>query len=130
MNTNFIKLLLALRNASLSKKENLIVEHSAIREKIVKLLYNEGFIQSFIFQTNPSTKRDFILITLRYSFDKSPLKFLKLLSKPSHTKYMKLADLCNIPDRKFIIFLSTTLGFLTSSDCKKSKIGGKLLFIC
>jgi ribosomal protein S8 len=43
---------------------------------------------------------------------------------------MKLADLCNIPDTKFVIFFSTDLGILTALECKKRKIGGKLLFIC
>jgi small subunit ribosomal protein S8 len=130
MNTNFIKFLLALKNASLSKKEALVVEYSAAREKMVKVLYHEGLIQSFALQTNSSSKRNFILIKLRYPFDKSHLKYLKLLSKPSHMKYMKLADICNIPDRKFVVFFSTDLGFLTNLECKKIKLGGKLLFVC
>jgi ribosomal protein S8 len=43
---------------------------------------------------------------------------------------MKVTDLCNIPDTKFIIFFSTDLGFLTALECKKLKVGGKLLFLC
>ena len=130
MNINFIQFLLSLKNASISQKETVIVEYSLIREKMAKILYNEGFIQSFSLYINPSNKYNFILIKLRYSFEKAQLKYLKLLSKPSHIKYMKLADICNIPDRKFVLFLSTDLGFLTNLDCKKFKIGGKLLFVC
>jgi ribosomal protein S8 len=130
MNTNLIKFLLALRNSSLSKREVLIVEHSQIREKIVRALYSEGFVQSFKLKLSPSENLDQIWIKLRYCFDKSQLKYLKVFSKPSHTKYMKLADLSNIPDKKFVIFFSTDLGFLTSLECKKKRVGGKLLFIC
>lgn len=130
MNTNLTKLLLALRNSSLSKKESLTVEHSHIREKMVKALYSEGFIQSFKLKLSSSEKLDQIWIKLRYCFDKSQLRDLKTLSRPSHEKYMKLADISNIPDKKFVIFFSTDLGFLTSLECKKKKVGGKLLFIC
>jgi ribosomal protein S8 len=127
MNTNLIKFLFILRNASLSKKKSLILDYSFIRERMVKALYSEGLIQSFTFLTN---KYSYISIVLCYSFNKSHLKYLNLLSKPSRTRYMKVADLCNIPDTKFIIFFSTDLGFLTASECKKFKVGGKLLFLC
>ena len=130
MNTNLIKFLLILKNASLSKKETLIVEYSTIREQMVRLLYCEGLIQSFTLQANTVSKHDFIKIIFRYSSDKSHLRHLKLLSKPSHIKYIKFSDLCNISDKKKIVFLSTDYGFLTSSQCKKLKIGGKLLFLC
>jgi len=47
MNTNLIKLLLNLKNASLSKKEIINVKYSKPSLNLVKLLYKEGFIQSF-----------------------------------------------------------------------------------
>lgn len=130
MNVNLIQFLLALRNSSLSQKETLVVEHNRTREKMTKLLYNEGFIQSFTLQMNPLLKVNQILIKLRYCFDKPQLKNLKVLSKPSHVKYMRLADLSNIPDKKLVLFFSTDLGLLTNLECKKKKIGGKLLFVC
>jgi small subunit ribosomal protein S8 len=130
MNINLIQLLLALKNTSLSKKETLTVDFSNVRRKMIEVLYFEGLIQSFCLVTNYSKSNNFILIKLRYSFNKSHLKYLKLLSKPSHTRYMQLADLCNIPDKKFIVFFSTHLGVLTNLECKKLKIGGKLLFVC
>lgn len=130
MNTNFVKFLLALKNTSFSKKETIIVDYSISREKMTKVLYFEGLIQSFSLLVNSSNEHDFILINFRYSFDKSHLECLTLLSKPSHIKFMKIIDLCNISDKKSIVFFSTCLGFLTSLQCKKLKTGGKLLFIC
>jgi ribosomal protein S8 len=127
MNTNLIKFLFLLRNASLSKKKALILDYSFIRERMIKVLYSEGFVQSFTILTN---EYSCISVILCFSFNKSHLKYLKLLSKPSCTKYMKVTDLCNIPDTKFIIFFSTDLGFLTALECKKLKVGGKLLFLC
>jgi ribosomal protein S8 len=130
MNINFIKFLFALKNASLSKKETVVVDYSSAREKMTKVLYFEGLIQSFSLTVNSSNEHDFIVIKFRYSFDKSHLKYLTLLSKPSRIKYMKIKDLCHISDKKLMVFFSTNLGFLTIFQCKQLKIGGKLLFVC
>ncbi len=130
MNINFIKFLFALKNASLSKKETVVVDYSSAREKMTKVLYFEGLIQSFSLTMNSLNEHDFIVIKFRYSFDKSHLKYLTLLSNPSRIKYMKIKDLCHISDKKLMVFFSTTLGFLTTFQFKQLKIGGKLLFVC
>jgi ribosomal protein S8 len=53
---------------------------------------------------------------------------LKILSKPSLIKYVSLKDLKKNPKKKTVVFLSTTKGILTDSQCKLRSIGGKLLF--
>ena len=130
MSIHFVKFLLQLKNASIAKKETLSVEYSNIRESMTKILYLEGFVQSFeiIFDISNSFKT--ILITLRYYFSRSLLERLRLLSKPSHVRYMKFSDVSNIPDKRFVLFFSTDKGMLTLLECKQHKIGGKLLFIC
>lgn len=130
MSIHFVKFLFQLKNASIAKKETLSVEYSNIREDMTNLLYLEGFVQSFEIILDPSNLFKTILITLRYYFSKSLIEGLKLLSKPSHVRYMKFSDISNIPDRRFVLFFSTDKGMLTTLGCKKYKIGGKLLFIC
>jgi small subunit ribosomal protein S8 len=130
MNNNIIKLLVQLKNASLYNLEVTSIEYSFLREDILKMLYNEGFIQSFEIKKNLLSEQKLFLITLRYFFDKPILKNLQIFSKPSHIKYMKFLDIVNIPDRKFVVFFSTNKGLLTSLECKRKRIGGKLLFVC
>ena len=130
MSIHFVKFLLQLKNASIAKKETLSVEYSSIREKMTTLLYIEGFVQSFEIILDTLNNFKTILITLRYYFSRSLLERLKLLSKPSHVRYMKFSDISNIPDRRFVLFFSTDKGILTLLECKRHKIGGKLLFIC
>jgi small subunit ribosomal protein S8 len=132
MNINLIKLLLQLKNASLAKKE--IVEFSCnlLCLELLKLLYNEGFIQSFkiVSKNGSDNEKQFqTTIMLRYSYNKPTLKGLKIISTPSHSKYLTLKDISKIQDRKNILFLSTNRGLLTGVECKKNKIGGTLLFI-
>ena len=129
MNNNIIKVLVELKNASLSRKETLVVEYNHLSSSLLKNLYKEGFIQSFKFFKGINEERK-ILVTLRYYFDKPVFSNLKLFSKPSHLRYMKFSDICNVSDKKYVCFFSTNKGILTILECKKRKIGGKLLFMC
>lgn len=130
MSFDFVKLIFKLKNASSIRKEFFTIEYSQLRKDTITLLYNEGFLQSFEFVRYRNNSCIDILVKLRYIFNKSLLEDLKLLSKPSHVKYMCLLDIYNIPDRRFVVFLSTDKGLITALNCKKSKVGGKILFVC
>ena len=130
MNNNLIKFLVQLKNASLLRKETTVFVCNFLHLKLLKILYLEGLIQSFCIGKQKKKDSFVIKVTLRYFYNKSILKNLKILSKPSHLKYIKYSDICKISDRKFVFFLSTSKGILTSLECKKKRIGGKLLFMC
>jgi len=130
MNINLIKFLSKLKNASISKQEVVSVDYNKLCLGVVKLLYKEGFIQSFSikkisFSSNVELK---IFITLRYFNNKPIFKNLKIVSTPSRLNYLNIKDLSKISNKKIILILSTNKGLLTSLECKKHKIGGKLLF--
>lgn len=130
MSNTLIKFLIQLKNASLIKQENVVFKFNKLNLKITQLLYKEGFIQSFYLQGNtsaPSTLK--IYIKLRFIYNKSILKNLKLISTPVKNAYLNFKNLSKLPTTKNVLFLSTSKGFLTGLECKKNKIGGVLLFI-
>lgn len=132
MNINLIKLLLQLKNASLVKREVVRFNCNLLCLELLKLLYNEGFIQSFKIESKSvfnNEKQFQTTIMLRYSYNKPALKTLRIISTPSHSKYLTLKDISKVQDRKNILFLSTNKGLLTGLQCKKNKIGGTLLFV-
>ena len=130
MNINLINLLSKLKNASFSKHEQLSVDYNKLCLGVVGLLYKEGFIQSFsvkcVFEGLNSKLK--IFITLRYFNNKSVFKNLKIVSTPSRVNFLNTKDLSKISNKKLVLFLSTSNGLLTSLECKKKNIGGKLLF--
>lgn len=130
MSLGFVELIVKMKNASIIRKESLLVEYNILKEDVLVMLYNEGFVQSFRFVSSGSIEIKRISISLRYLFSKGLFENLKLLSKPSRINYMSLLDICNIPDRKFVAFFSTDKGLLTALSCKQQKVGGKALFIC
>ena len=100
--------------------------------ELLKLLYKEGFIQSFNIDSTTQLKyeKQFnTTIFLRYFYNKPIFSNLKIVSTPSYSKYLTFKDISKIKDKKNVLFLSTNQGFLTGLDCKKNKIGGTLLFI-
>ncbi len=130
MNINLIKFLSKLKNASISKQEVISTDYNNLCLAVVKLLYKEGFIQSFSikkvsFNSNVELK---IFITLRYFNNKPIFKNLRIVSTPSRLNYLNIKDLSKISNKKIVLILSTNKGLLTSLECKKHKIGGKLLF--
>jgi small subunit ribosomal protein S8 len=132
MNTNLIKLLLQLKNASLVKKEHINIKCNLSGLNLIKLLYKQGFIQSFSvdFNVESNQKKEFdTKVFLRYFYNKSIFKKLKIVSTPSYIKYLTYKDISKIKDKKDVLFLSTNKGFLTGLDCKKNKTGGVLLFV-
>lgn len=124
MSQFIINFLISLKNASFSKKEELNVPYSEHILQIIKNLYNDGFIQSFKIMDNS------VYITLRYFFNKSILKGLKLVSTPSKSRYLSFKALTKLSTKKFVLYVSTNKGILTLSQCKKLKIGGVALFYC
>lgn len=128
MTIKLINLLINLKNNSLQKKEFLIFDYSVLCFKIIEILYKEGYIQSYkILKINEKNK---IFINLRYYYNKPILKNLKLVSTSSKPKFLKLNSLIKLSDKKILFVISTNKGILTLKDCKKKKIGGKILFCC
>lgn len=128
MNKSLINLLIQLKNKALSLKERVDFPYNNQALKLVELLYREGLIQSYKIIYTVSNRK-YLRIKLRYRFGKAVFHNLIFISRPSNHKYLKLKDLYKLQEKKRIIFLSTSQGFLTSLECKKLKIGGKVLFV-
>lgn len=130
MNINLINFLSKLKNASFSKHELISIDYNKLCFEVVCLLYKEGFIQSFSLNrvlTDSKFKLK-IFICLRYAYNKSIFKNLKIISTPSRVNFLNTKDLSKLSNKKVILVLSTNKGLLTSLECKKHTIGGKLLF--
>ena len=107
MNLQTINLLLQLKNMSMLKKESCIIKFTINNFILVNFLYKENYIQSFY-----ATKTKTIFIMLRYFVVKNLFNTLKIVSSPSLKYFFKYQD----------------IWLLTCINCKKKKIGGKLLF--
>ena len=127
MNNSTINLLIQLKNASKAFKEIVDFPYNNLAAKLTKVLYRQGLVQFYKITTDNAGNK-VVRIGIRYRFGKAILHNFEFLSRPSTLKYVSLKDLYKIKEKKRIIFVSTSLGFLTSLECKKLKVGGKFLF--
>lgn len=122
------KFLNQLKNASLINKDSIRVLNNPFIEKILKVLYKEGLIQSFYIDIY--LNQSYLVIYLRYFYNFSVLTNFKLISRASKLNYLKINDILKIYNKKKLIIFSTSKGILTDLECKKIMTGGVPLFTC
>jgi ribosomal protein S8 len=124
MSLTLIKALLTLKNASFLGKEYAFLDINIQYVKVLKILYREGFIQSI--------KKDYkilkYVIQLRFFEQRKIINNIKFFSTLSLKRFTSFSELCLINYKKTFILLSTSKGYLSLSQCKQLRIGGKLLF--
>jgi small subunit ribosomal protein S8 len=126
MNSTLINFLIAIKNASFYKKEQLKIFYKKKFILLSKILYKQGLIQDFWLQKEKL--HFYIIIGLKYNYNFSNLKNLKLISKPSRAIFFSFKDIFKIYEKQIFYIFSTSLGYLTSLECKQKKIGGFLFF--
>ena len=126
MNSTLINFLISIKNASIFKKEQLKIFYNKKFILLSKILYKQGLIQDFYLKK--FNFKFYIIIILKYTDNFSFLKNLKIVSKPSRIIYFSFKDISKIYEKQILYIFSTSLGYLTSLECKQKKIGGLLFF--
>jgi ribosomal protein S8 len=130
MNSRIVFFLLKLKNAAVYKKEVITIDFKQDYIPILKLLYDEGYIQTFLVIKN-SENKNIIKVYLRYVYNIFALSNLKLLSKQSCIKTITYKQISfNIYDIRKTFFITTNKGLKTQIGCKMNKLGGSLFFMC
>ncbi len=127
MTIKLIKFILLLKNSIYKLKSFITIPYHFFLIKFVEFFYKEGLIQFF------SIKKDInqiisIKIFLRYFKTFCVFSNLKVVSKKKMAIYIKYIDICKVFEKNSIFIISTNFGLYTLFDCKKYKVGGKILF--
>ncbi len=115
-------LLTRIRNAYTAHHENVSVGHSKIKESIIKIMKENGFVEDYETEEQGSFK--LLNITLKDTLN--DLTF-KRISKPGQRIYVKSAELKAVKSGLGLCILSTSKGLMTNSDARKQKLGGELI---
>lgn len=125
MNIYLIQILIQLKNASLVKKESIMIPYSKQSLHLVQLLYKLQAVQAFYFNKQLNK----LVVYFKYYLNKLLFENLELISTPSYDKFLSVKEICRLqlqPKTSFII--STDSGCITEYSCKKMNKGGKVLF--
>lgn len=116
-----------IRNAVQVKFQEVLVPYSKMKEGIVAILKEEGYIKNYRVVEDGRKKN--IIIYLKYTeTGESVIRGLKKISKPGRRVYTKSKNLDKVLGGLGTGIVSTPKGLLTVKQCLVEKVGGE--YIC
>ena len=114
-------LLTRIRNAYGAMHSTVTVSPSRMREALLHLLDEEGYISGF------SKDGDNIVVDLKYHENKAVVAGLKRVSKPGRRIYVGVKSIPSVQNGLGICILSTSRGILEGKKAAEIGVGGELL---
>ncbi len=119
-------LLNRIRNALMAGHETAQMPHSRIREEIVRILKDEGYLIGYSLVEHEPV--GFIKVILKYQHDRSPtITRLKRISKPGRRVYTGKDEIPSVLGGLGITILSTSRGVMTGNAARDQGVGGEVL---
>lgn len=126
LNDALSDMLTRIRNAQLRTKPKVSTPGSRLRENVLEVLKNEGYIRGFSKIEHENGRSEFD-IELKY-FDGAPvIKEISRVSKPGRRVYVSVKNLPRIHNGLGIAILSTPKGVMADHDARDANVGGEIL---
>nr|AYD72458.1 30S ribosomal protein S8 [Batophora oerstedii] len=124
VNDTISDMITRIKNAILVKNIFVTIPYTNLNYNILKLLHQEGFIESVHRLSNT-----FLSAKLKYKGRKqiSCITNLKRISKPGLRVYANSKQIPKLLGGMGLIILSTSSGIMTDREARSKKIGGELL---
>jgi small subunit ribosomal protein S8 len=121
--------IIRLRNAQMAGHRIVEIPSSKLKQRITEILYNEGYILRYKFESLPNNKA-VIQIAIKYDLDtKQPtIKHMKRISRPGLRRYVGSDNLPSVINGLGTAIISTSKGLLTDKAARKENVGGEVLF--
>lgn len=119
-------MLARIRNAQMRHKAKVTTPASSLREHVLDVLVEEGFIRGYS-RTDYDGGRAEFDIELKY-FDGEPvIKDIKRISTPGRRVYSSVKDLPTVANGLGVAILSTPKGVMSDSRARNENVGGEIL---
>jgi small subunit ribosomal protein S8 len=119
-------MLARIRNAQMRHKAKVTTPASKLREHVLDVLAEEGYIRGYARVDYTSGRSEFD-IELKY-FDGEPvIKDIKRVSTPGRRVYSSVKDLPTVANGLGVAILSTPKGVMSDSRARTENVGGEIL---
>lgn len=120
-------MLTRIRNANQKKKGKVDIPASKLKEKIVKVLKEEGYIANYKFISD--RKQGILRVYLKYTLIKQErvIKGLKRVSRPGRRFYCRTDELPRVQRGLGVAIISTSQGVMTAKRCREASLGGEVI---
>jgi small subunit ribosomal protein S8 len=122
MTDQIADLLIRIKNAGMIRKTDIAMPYSKMKEAILGILKDEGYIKDFEVTEEDGKKT----VMVRIASDKFP-SHIKQISKPGRRIYSKSKDIPR-PLRGFgLVVVSTPKGVISGKTAMKTGVGGEVI---
>jgi len=119
-------LLNRLRNAMNAGHERVDLPASRLKENVVRVLADEGYVASF--RRVEEKGRPVLRVGLKYDAEGEPIvNGLERVSRPGRRVYARAADIPEVLGGLGISIVSTSRGIVTGRKARESRLGGEIL---
>ena len=120
-------MLTIIRNGLMCRKATVECPYATVKEKILGVLLDEGFITSFKV-LEPSVAGKVLKVYLKYGpKGEKILNKIVRVSTPGRHLYTRIGDLRPVLNGMGITILSTSKGVMSDRKARQDKIGGEIL---
>jgi small subunit ribosomal protein S8 len=125
MNDPLGDLLSRIRNAQMRNKSKVTSPNSRLRESVLGVLKNEGYIRGYAVVEKDG--RSEIEIELKY-FDGEPvIREIERVSKPGRRVYTSVKNMQRVNNGLGVTIVSTPKGVMADHDARDANVGGEIL---
>jgi small subunit ribosomal protein S8 len=115
-----------INNAQMRKKPKVSTPASRLRERVLEVLKNEGFIRGYSTVEHKGGRSE-LEIELKY-FDGEPvIRAIARVSKPGRRVYCAVRNLPRVNNGLGVAILSTPKGVMADHDAREANVGGEVL---
>lgn len=116
-----------IRNAIKARHRIVEIPASGLKKQMTKVLYDQGFIQSYRF--DDTGHQGLIKIALKYHPEtkQSAIENLVRVSKPGLRKYSPVAQMPRVLSGLGVAIVSTSQGVITDKQARSLNVGGEVL---
>lgn len=118
-------MLTRIRNAHMVNKPSVSIPASNLKERVIKVLADEGYITSYSINGEKAAKT--IEIELKYYQGKPVIDKIKRISKPSLRVYSSSNDIPMVMNGLGVVIISTPKGVMSGQKAKELNVGGEIL---
>lgn len=119
-------LLTRIRNGQMAHKSSITCPASALRERVLKVMQDEGYIRSFSRKEVRKNVHE-LTVELKYVDGVAVIQGIERISKPGRRVYKDLASLPKVLNGLGISILSTSKGVISDAEARRANVGGEVL---
>ncbi len=119
-------LLTRIRNAASARRESTDAPYSRMKESVVRLLREEGYIETYAVDGEGAKK--VLRVKIAYTDSgRATIRGLRRVSRPSMRVYRSAADVPRVRNGLGVSIISTPQGLLIDREARKRNVGGEVV---